>query len=95
MIALIAATTVALLLILSCVRLFTGPTLYDRTLAANGAALKAAVICAALGVAFSRADWIDVAFALVLCVLVLNAALLKFFRARTFQAPLLSGAEEA
>lgn len=88
MIAIIAAVGVVLVLVLSLARLFAGPTLYDRTLAASGAATKAALICAALAVAAGRADWLDVAFALVLAGFVFNAVVLKFFRARTFQSPL-------
>jgi multicomponent Na+:H+ antiporter subunit F len=88
MIAIIAAVGASLVLLLALVRLFAGPTLYDRTLAASGAAQKAALICAALAVAAGRSDWLDAAFALVLSVFVFNAIVLKFFRSRTFQAPL-------
>lgn len=88
MIALIAAGGAALTMVLALVRLAAGPTLYDRALAANGVVLRGALACAALAVAFGRAEWVDVAFALVLGALVLNAAVLKFFRARSFQPPL-------
>jgi multicomponent Na+:H+ antiporter subunit F len=88
MIGIIAAIGVSLALALSLVRLFAGPTLYDRTSAASGAALKASLICAAIAVAAGRADWLDVAFALVLSAFVFNAVVLKFFRSRTFQAPI-------
>ena len=87
-IAIAAAAGVAGALALALARLFAGPTLYDRTLAANSAAAKAALICAALAVAAGRADWIDAAFALFLSVFVANVAIVKFFRARTFQPPL-------
>lgn len=88
MIPLAAAIGVALLLALTLVRLFIGPTLYDRALAANSLVTKAALVSAALAVAFGRGEALDAAFVLVLGALVLNAAVLKFFRARTFQAPL-------
>lgn len=88
MIALIAAAGVALTMALALVRLSAGPTLYDRALAANALVLRGALACAALAVAFDRAAWIDVSFALALGALVLNAAALKFFRARSFQPPL-------
>jgi multicomponent Na+:H+ antiporter subunit F len=88
MIALAVAAGVALVAALCLVRLFAGPTLYDRTLGMNSLVAKAAVICAALAVAAGRAEWIDVALALVLGGFVLNVAVLKFFRTRTFQAPL-------
>lgn len=89
MIALIAAAGAALLMILPLVRLFLGPTLYDRALAANALIVLAALVAAAIAVAAGRADWLDTALAMIFCALVLNAASLKFFRARTFQAPLM------
>ena len=88
MIAIIAALGVSVTLLLSLLRLFAGVTLYDRLLAAIGAAIKAALICAALAVALRIEAGVDVAFALVFGALATSAAVLKFFRARTFQAPL-------
>jgi multicomponent Na+:H+ antiporter subunit F len=88
MIALVIAGAVALLLTLTLARLFAGPTLYDRALAVNAVVFKAALICAALAVALGRSEAVDAAFVLVLGAFVLNAAALKFFRAKTFQAPL-------
>lgn len=96
MIALAAAVGVLMALVLSLLRMFAGPTLYDRALAANAVAMKAALICAALAVALRREEGIDAAFALVFGVFVTSAAVLKFFRARSFQAPLArSGRGEA
>lgn len=88
MIALVAAAGVALTMLLAFARLSAGPTLYDRALAANSLVLRAALACAAIAVAFGRSAWIDVSLALVLGALVLNAAVLKFFRARSFQPSL-------
>jgi len=93
-IALAAAATVLIALALTLLRLFAGPTLYDRVLAANSTALKAALICAALATAAARAEWIDAALALVFGVFVLNVAIVKFFRARSFQPPLDRDARE-
>lgn len=91
MIALFAAAGAAIALALALPRLFAGPTLYDRALASNAIVAKAALICAALAVIAGRADWLDAAIALVFGVFVVNVAILKFFRARTFQAPLARG----
>ena len=91
MIALIAAIGVIVVTLLTLGRLFAGPTLYDRALVASGVIIKAALVCTALGVAAGQAMWIDVSFALLLGALVLNAAVFKFFRSRTFQAPLARG----
>ncbi len=88
MIGLIAAAAAALFLALTLWRLHAGPTLYDRALATHAILTKAAVICAALAAAAGRSDFADVALALTLCGFVLAAAVLKFFRAGTFQAPL-------
>ncbi|MEZ6024240.1 MAG: cation:proton antiporter [Hyphomonadaceae bacterium] len=95
MVALAAAAGVLIALALTLVRLFAGPTLYDRALAAKSAAIKLVLICAALAVAAGRADWVDAAFALLLAALVTTAAVLKFFRARTFQPPLARGEDAA
>lgn len=95
MIALAAAAGVAIALALSLMRLFGGPTLYDRTLAANAVLAKAGIVCAAVAVAASQSAWLDAAFALVFAGLVINIAILKFFRARTFQAPLAPAREES
>lgn len=88
MIALFAAAGAAFVVCLALVRLASGPTLYDRALAANSVALRAGLACAALAVAFDNSQWIDVAIALTLGALVVTAAVLKFFRARSFQPPL-------
>lgn len=93
MTALAAAIGVGIALMLCVVRLFAGPTLYDRTLAANGVIIKVAIIVAAAGVVAGRGEFVDVALAFVLAAVVVNVAVLKFFRSRTMQAP-LARAEE-
>jgi multicomponent Na+:H+ antiporter subunit F len=95
MIAIIIAAAVALSLALTLPRLFTGPTLYDRALAASAVVLRAALACAALATAAGEAAWVDAAIGLVLAALVFNAAVLKFFRARSFQPPLVRPMEDA
>lgn len=95
MIAILIAAALGVALVLTLPRLFTGPTLYDRTLAASSVTLKAALICAALATAAGRSDWLDVAIALMLGALVTGAAVLKFFRARSFQTPLARLEHEA
>jgi multicomponent Na+:H+ antiporter subunit F len=88
MIAVIAAIGVAAMLALSLVRLFAGPTLYDRALIAISVVVKGALLCAAVSVALGRSEGVDVALVLMLATFALSAATLKFFRARTFQAPM-------
>ncbi|MGD9982052.1 MAG: hypothetical protein AB7H66_15225 [Hyphomonadaceae bacterium] len=93
MTAIAAAAGAGIALLLCLIRLFAGPTLYDRTLAVNGLVIKLAVVAAAAAVLAARASWVDAALAFVFGLLVINVAVLKFFRARTFQAP-LARAEE-
>jgi multicomponent Na+:H+ antiporter subunit F len=86
----IAACVAALAGALTLSRLFIGPTLHDRALAALGAATHGALLCGALALAFGDARFVDVAFALLLGALVVVAAIVKFFRARSFQPALTS-----
>lgn len=95
MIATIAAIGVLIALALALTRLFGGPTLYDRVLAFNAAALQAAIVVGALAAATGRDAWIDVALASAIGAFVVNVAVLKFFRARTFQPPLVRAEEDA
>lgn len=88
MTAIAAAIGACLALALCLMRLFAGPTLYDRALAANGVVMKLAVICAAVALLARQAVFADVAIAFVLATLVVNVAVLKFFQTQTFQAPL-------
>lgn len=88
MIALMAAAGAGIALLLCLVRLFAGPTLYDRVLAANGVAMKLVLVVAAAAVLAAKAAWIDLAIAFALGALVVNVAVLKFFQAGTFQPPL-------
>jgi multicomponent Na+:H+ antiporter subunit F len=93
MIALVAAGGVTIVLALSAIRLFIGPTLYDRALAGVAVGIEAALTCAAFAVAAGKPEWLDVSFALALGFLVVGLASLKFFSARTFQAPLSRAGE--
>lgn len=79
---------VGIALLLCVVRLFAGPTLYDRTLAVNGVVMKIAIIVAAAGVITERVVFVDAALGFLLASVVVNIAVLKFFRSGTFQAPL-------
>jgi multicomponent Na+:H+ antiporter subunit F len=94
MTAVFIAIALAVVLLLSAPRLLLGPTLYDRVLAGAAICIHATLIAAALAVFSGRSDWIDVSFGLMAAAMVFAVAVLKFFRMRTFQAP-LSGAGEA
>lgn len=94
MIALSAALAAIVVLLLCLVRLFSGPTLYDRVIAANAGGLCVIVIAAALAIWSGDARGLDVCIALVFAMVVANVALFKFSYAKTFQAP-IARAEEA
>jgi len=87
--AIILGLTIALAA--SLLRLFVGPTLYDRALAARSAVTKIALLCAAIAVVAGESAWVDLSFAVLLASLVSALAVLKFFRVRSFQPPLGRG----
>ncbi|MES1156204.1 MAG: hypothetical protein ABUL73_00370 [Alphaproteobacteria bacterium] len=76
------------MLVAAMLRVVVGPTLYDRLASANVALIAIAIVCAAIAETANWSAGVDLALALGGCVLVLNAAALKFFRVRTFQPPL-------
>jgi multicomponent Na+:H+ antiporter subunit F len=88
MIAMLVGAAVAMVLALSALRIIAGPTLYDRVLGVTSACNHGALIAAAAAVSAGRDDWIDICFAFLAVAMVTNVAVLKFFRARTFQTPL-------
>jgi len=88
MIALGIGALLTVAIALTSLRLFASATLYDRALAVNTIVLQAALVCAAGAAALGAVEGADAALVMVLGLFVLNAAALKFFRARTFQAPL-------
>lgn len=94
MIGWIAACVAGVAGALTLVRAFIGPTLQDRALGVLGVVTHAALLCGALALAFGEARFVDVAFALLIGALVVAAAVLKFFRARSFQPSLASGRDE-
>jgi multicomponent Na+:H+ antiporter subunit F len=92
--ALVIAAILMIAMALTAARLFVGPTLHDRLLAAHCFALGACMLIAALAAAARRPDWADVAVALCLADFVVLAAACKFLRYRSFQtalAPLRRG----
>jgi len=93
-IGLVVAALACLISAPAVLRVLIGPTLYDRLAGANVVLVALAVVCAGLSGAAGRPNAIDAALALMACVLVMNAAAVKFFRVRTFQAPLASAESE-
>lgn len=64
------------------VRLFAGPTLYDRVLALNTFGSCTVLLIGAVGFLFGRPDFLDIALLYALINFVGTIAVLKFFRYR-------------
>lgn len=77
----IAAIGVAMLLVL--IRLFAGPSQYDRVLAVNSFATLTMLFIALIGFLTGRPDFLDIAILYALINFVSTIAILKFFRYRT------------
>ena len=71
------------------VRALIGPTLYDRVLAVNSFGTKTVLVLGLLGFVMGRPDFLDVAILYTLINFVATIAILKFFRYRSFQVPLV------
>ncbi len=78
--------TIAMAMML--VRLFRGPTLYDRVLAVNSFGTKTVLFLILFAYLIGRPDAIDIAILYALINFVGTIAILKFFRYRTFDSAL-------
>jgi len=89
------AATLALLgaMMLMLVRLFLGPSLYDRVLALNVFGTKTVLLIGLVGFVTGRPDFMDIALLYALINFVGTIAVLKFFRYRALgDAPESTGA---
>ena len=86
-----AAALIAILvgMALLLLRAFIGPTLYDRVLAVNSFGTKTVLALGLLGFVMDRPDFLDIAITYALINFVSTIAILKFFRYRSFQVPLV------
>ncbi|MBO6636287.1 monovalent cation/H+ antiporter complex subunit F [Parvibaculum sp.] len=89
LLAITAALFVAVLLVL--IRLFAGPTLYDRVLAVNTFGTLTVLLLSALGFVTERPDFLDIAMLYALINFVSTIAILKFFRYRALGRATASG----
>lgn len=64
------------------IRLFLGPTLYDRVLAVNSFGTHTVLFIGVLGFLMGRPDFLDIALLYALINFVGTIAILKFFRYR-------------
>jgi len=79
-IAAMLALFVAMVLVL--IRLYSGPTLYDRVLALNSFGTHTVLFIGVLGFLTERPDFLDIALLYALINFVGTIAVLKFFRYR-------------
>ena len=84
----VAAFAVFVGITLLLIRVFAGPTLYDRVLAMNSVGTKIVLLLALVGFIMGRPDFLDIALLYALINFVSTIAILKFFRYRSFQVPL-------
>jgi len=78
----VATIAVFVSMILVLVRLFSGPTMYDRVLAVNTFGTLTVLLIGVLGFLNERPDFLDIAFLYALINFVGTIAILKFFRYR-------------
>lgn len=78
----IAAVALFAAMILVLVRLFRGPTLYDRVLAVNAFGTHTVLFIGVIGFLTERPDFLDIALLYALINFVGTIAILKFFRYR-------------
>ncbi|MBV1896759.1 MAG: pH regulation protein F [Rhodobacteraceae bacterium] len=78
----LASIALFIAMILVLVRLFSGPTLYDRVLALNSFGTHTVLFIGVLGFLSGRPDFLDIALLYALINFVGTIAILKFFRYR-------------
>ncbi|MEL6829516.1 MAG: monovalent cation/H+ antiporter complex subunit F [Pseudomonadota bacterium] len=84
-----AALAFVVAIALMLIRALTGPTLYDRVLAVNSIGTKIVVLLGIIGFLVGRPDFLDISLLYALINFVSTIAILKFFRYRSFQVPLV------
>ncbi len=93
-----AAIALFISMVLVLVRLYAGPSLYDRVLAVNSFGTLTVLLIAVLGFLNGRPDFLDIALLYALINFVGTIAILKFFRYRAIgdvsQVPNSKGAKK-
>lgn len=79
---LVAAIALLTAMVLALIRLFIGPTLYDRVLAVNVFGTKTVLLIGVVGFLAGRPDWLDISLLYALINFIGTLAILKFFRYR-------------
>ena len=76
----LATISILISFIMVLIRLFLGPTLYDRVLALNAFGTLAVLMISVVGFLFGRPDFLDIALLYALLNFIGTIAILKFFR---------------
>ena len=76
----VATISILISFIMVLMRLFLGPTLYDRVLALNAVGTLAVLMISVVGFLFGRPDFLDIALLYALLNFIGTIAILKFFR---------------
>ena len=76
----VATISILISFILVLIRLFMGPTLYDRVLGLNAFGTLAVLMISVVGFLFGRPDFLDIALLYALLNFIGTIAILKFFR---------------
>ncbi len=74
--------TIFVCMVMIMIRLFAGPTLYDRVLSLNTFGTCTVLFIGTVGLLFGRPDFLDIALLYALINFVGTIAVLKFFRYR-------------
>lgn len=85
---LIGVLAMALAMAIMLARLFAGPTLYDRVLAANSFGTKTVLLLLIFSLLVGRADGVDIALLYALINFIATIAILKLFRYRSLEIAL-------
>jgi len=78
----LATVSIFIAMVLVLIRLFKGPTLYDRILALNSFGTHTVLLIGVMGFLNGRPDFLDIALLYALINFVGTIAVLKFFRYR-------------
>lgn len=78
----VATVSLFIAMILVLIRLFAGPSLYDRVLALNSFGTHTVLFIGVIGFLMGRPDFLDIALLYALINFVGTIAILKFFRYR-------------
>ncbi len=87
----VAACAIGVAMVLTFIRLCTGPTLYDRVAAVNAFGTETVLLIGVIGFLTGRPDFLDIALLYALINFVGTIAILKFFRYRAIGDPVAAG----